>query len=631
MRQVSEDIKNAIKSDKYDCRFFIVLDKEKISEDIAEVKLTSILGEKLIGNIMTSEINFKLFNASRYKLTDKEIEFIIQINDEEINFGKFKVLEPETKDKNSDEINVRAISEGLILDKKELVIEGNKTLEQIAKEKTLFIDDFITKDFLVKNASKFDNISEFYQTLSSALGGNLDLDNKIIKKLSKTAVIELTDLFDLKESGYELKGVNCIVLSRIDNGDGKSTEDVIKKLDNVTEENLSEFKIIGNQFLDDDREAGASLLLNELKGLNYKGCEFEIPLNPILELADYVTVKTLNPFNCYITEIEHDFNNLTTTIKSSIMTKSQTDHKSATNKDKLKRVEIKVDKFNSKIESITEVVDENTSKVIKAIQDIEKLSYDFTNIGGLNLIKNSLLLKTTDDKYDFWNIEDKSEDNFLTIQGSNNSLTKGGESGVIVSFKNKKLSQNLTVKADLPSLLEKDKTYYTLNFRVQKDSVSKLIVRLFNELEEHKLEITEEADFKEYEIKAILPKKENFTIELDAEENVTITDLMFSSGKEKIKWNQASGETMNGNVQINENGLKVKNSKFIGDHTEITPLGLGGYSNISGKTEKVFGLDRDKTFSTKLEAKEEFTLKPAKIVPIRTGEVQGIAFVEVVK
>ena len=65
MRQVSEDIKNAIKSDKYDCRFFIVLDKEKISEDIAEVKLTSILGEKLIGNIMTSEINFKLFNASR--------------------------------------------------------------------------------------------------------------------------------------------------------------------------------------------------------------------------------------------------------------------------------------------------------------------------------------------------------------------------------------------------------------------------------------------------------------------------------------------------------------------------------------------------------------------------------------
>ena len=519
----------------------------------------------------------------------------------------------------------------MILDKKELVIEGNKTLEQIAKEKTLFIDDFITKDFLVKNASKFDNISEFYQTLSSALGGNLDLDNKIIKKLSKTAVIELTDLFDLKESGYELKGVNCIVLSRIDNGDGKSTEDVIKKLDNTTAENLSEFKIIGNQFLDDDRETGASLLLNELKGLNYKGCEFEIPLNPLLELADYVTVKTLNPFNCYITEIEHDFNNLTTTIKSSIATKSQTDHKSATNKDKLKRVEIKVDKFNSKIESITEVVDENTSKVIKAIQDIEKLSYDFTNIGGLNLIKNSLLLKTTDDKYDFWNIEDKSEDNFLTIQGSNDSLTKGGESGVIVSFKNKKLSQNLTVKSDLPSLLEKDKTYYTLNFRVQKDSVSKLIVRLFNELEEHKLEITEEADFKEYEIKAILPKKENFTIELDAEENVTITDLMFSSGKEKIKWNQASGETMNGNVQINENGLKVKNSKFIGDYTEITPLGLGGYSNISGKTEKVFGLDRDKTFSTKLEAKEEFTLKPAKIVPIRTGEVQGIAVVEVIK
>ena len=64
------------------------------------------------------------------------------------------------------------------------------------------------------------------------------------------------------------------------------------------------------------------------------------------------------------------------------------------------------------------------------------------------------------------------------------------------------------------------------------------------------------------------------------------------------------------------------------DIIKLNPrVGLRGYSGISGVLEAVFGIDRDVTFSKKLKALEEFTLEPAKFVPMREGEVEGVGVV----
>lgn len=64
------------------------------------------------------------------------------------------------------------------------------------------------------------------------------------------------------------------------------------------------------------------------------------------------------------------------------------------------------------------------------------------------------------------------------------------------------------------------------------------------------------------------------------------------------------------------------------DIIKLNPqIGLRGYSGVSGVLEAVFGIDRDVTFSKKLKAIEEFTLEPAKFVPMRDGEVEGVGVV----
>lgn len=66
------------------------------------------------------------------------------------------------------------------------------------------------------------------------------------------------------------------------------------------------------------------------------------------------------------------------------------------------------------------------------------------------------------------------------------------------------------------------------------------------------------------------------------------------------------------------------------DIIKLNPqIGLRGYSGVSGVLEAVFGIDRDVTFSKKLKALEEFTLEPAKFVPMRDGEVEGIGVVSI--
>ena len=109
--------------------------------------------------------------------------------------------------------------------------------------------------------------------------------------------------------------------------------------------------------------------------------------------------------------------------------------------------------------------------------------------------------------------------------------------------------------------------------------------------------------------------------------DATFTDNMLAIGEMRAGWQQANGEVMNTQVNINLDGVLVRSSVFLGDYTVMSPLEFAGYSNLNGRLTKVFSLNRDVTEMTRVNISGEMTMDPIKIVPIRTGNNRGWAFV----
>ena len=206
------------------------------------------------------------------------------------------------------------------------------------------------------------------------------------------------------------------------------------------------------------------------------------------------------------------------------------------------------------------------------------------------------------------------------------SLSAGCLSGHSFTLQNKIATQKVLVNSD---------SYYTFSTRIKKGLDGSCYVKLYNSNEEYIIEINEgeEAFYKEYELKSLLPKDNYYIIEFygSADSDTTFTDNMLALGEYKSQWTQANGEIMNTQVNVNLNGVLVKSSVYLGDYTVMSPLEFAGYSNINGTITKVFTLNKDVTFMTKAEVKDEFRMVPIKIVPITSGDLQGWAFVPSIK
>ena len=221
----------------------------------------------------------------------------------------------------------------------------------------------------------------------------------------------------------------------------------------------------------------------------------------------------------------------------------------------------------------------------------------------------------------FTGFEPYLESNII-IDSNTESLSAGGLSGHSFTLRNKKASQKVLVNTN---------SYYSFSTKIKKGLDGSCYVRLYNANEEYIIELKEgeEAFYKEYEIKSLSPKDNYYIIEFygSADSDATFTDNMLSLGEYKSQWTQANGEIMNTQVNVNLNGVLVKSSVYLGDYTVMSPLEFAGYSNINGTITKVFTLNKDVTYMTKAEVKDEFRMVPIKIVPITTGDLQGWAFV----
>lgn len=366
-------------------------------------------------------------------------------------------------------------------------------------------------------------------------------------------------------------------------------------------------------------------IYDKLNGLQYQTLEVHMWGDPSIDTGDKIKLDNVTSFcqkdwtwgNGFYGDYKTILN------KTSVISNVE----KISNKAKIRRLQSLINELDGMIEILAQETNEQEERLTKYYQDFNEFMLSVKKTGNDNLLKNSVMFAYDSNKVPAdWIVEEEGE---LSIFTDTESVTAGGISGHSFSLKNKKVRQRIFVKQDFETI--EDKTYYTFSTKIKKDVTGTCYIKLYNSNEEHIIQLNEgESSFYgNYEIKGLLPKDGYYDIEFYASEdsNAIFTDNMFSLGEYVIPWTQASGEVMNTQVNINLNGVLVKSSVYLGDYTVMSPLEFAGYSNINGTITKVFTINKDTTLVRKLESEDGIQMKPIKIVPVLTGDVQGWAFV----
>lgn len=417
--------------------------------------------------------------------------------------------------------------------------------------------------------------------------------------------------------------INSVVLARTPQEDNIYMRDEASIRDN----GLTEFKIENNEIIDKDRDNAMTPIYNALKGISYYPFESSTEGLGWYEIGDKITIinDTGDLFETAIFNINIDIDgSIKETLKTVAETKTQTQYQYATTIAKrVKNTEIIVNKQDEYIKSlVSDMYDENgviNNKFTEIYQNLTEIIQSVQNSGGSNLLKNSVMFAYENDNVNDWELSETGE---IVISSNAESLNAGCLSGHGFSLLNKTASQKILVNSD---------NKYSFSTKIKKGLDGSCYVKIYNSNEEYLIEVIEgeEVFYKEYEIKDLSPKDNYYIVEFygSADSNATFTDNMFSIGEYKSQWTQANGEIMNTQVNVNVNGVLVKSSVYLGDYTVMSPLEFAGYSNINGTITKVFSLNKDITYTKKLEAEDEINMTPIKIVPVKTGDLIGWAFV----
>lgn len=427
--------------------------------------------------------------------------------------------------------------------------------------------------------------------------------------------------------------INSVVLSRTPQEDNIYMRDE----ESIQLNGLTEYKIENNEIIDKDRDNAMTPIYNALHGISYYPFETTTEGLGWYEIADNFDIvnDTGDVFNTSLFNFSITIDgSIKEILKTVADTKTQTQYQYATTIAKrVKNTEIIVNKQEQYIEQlVTDMYDENgviNESFTNVYQDITNIVNSVQNSGGSNLIKNSVMFAYDDNNNPInWDVEG---DGILEISSSAEALANGSLSGHIFTLTDKTVKQKVLVKLDSDDVAEDKKVYYTFSTKIKKDTTGTCYVKLYNANEEYIIELGEgeSSYYGDYEIKALLPKDTYYIIEFygSQDSNATFTDNMFAIGDYKTQWQQASGEIMNTQVNINIDGVLIKSSVYLGDYTVMSPLEFAGYSNINGTVTKVFSLNKDTTLVKKLESEDEFKMVPIKIVPIKTGDLKGWAFV----
>ena len=467
-----------------------------------------------------------------------------------------------------------------------------------------------------------DVIEEIAQTTATtAIISGLSL--KFVPFTAPTETIVGGTLKTLKLSD-EYGVINSIVLSRQPQNDDIFLSDTAS----ITTNGLTEFKIVNNQIMDDDRTTLITDIYNALNGISFYGSTLKTEGHGWYEIGDTLTISQSDiDYDIFITEIHLTLDGgITENIVCTVPSTTSTDYLSAGGILKtIYNTELKTDKQNQEILAVVSEVatlgDEVSSNYSEVIQTINSVTNTFQTTGGSNLIKNSVGYATeTDGSLTLWT---QTGTGIVDSNTSPESFNYGAISGnqINMSGASVNLSQHILVQIG---------GKYSLSFRVKKDVAGSASVTLSNTADSFVVDIDNGTSYLWDELTSAAFQPTLGYLDIDilcTNTEVSFTDIMLVTGDSIVPWQQSNGEILNSQVSLNSEGIKVNSSLYEGDFTQITPLEFAGYSSISGSSQRTFYLNRDITHTKKFEAEDQISMDPIKVVPITTGSVTGWAFV----
>lgn len=287
-------------------------------------------------------------------------------------------------------------------------------------------------------------------------------------------------------------------------------------------------------------------------------------------------------------------------------------------------------------ETLSDTVAANYTEVT---QDIDDLTITVQQMGGINLIQDSVGFLLGNPSPGIAQLWTKSGVGTIDALPNNDSTNFGAISGNAISMNgaSPKISQVLSKIA----IVNK----YALSFFVYKGTAGSVQVKLSNGSDDFQLNIAAGTAYGwvQFKLEDIQPTANGFTIEISAAgtTDFKFSDLLLNQGQYAQEWGVAQGEAMSANAIFTSSGLQIKSTNYPGDATFMTPLGFSGFSAAGGSPTKVLSLDRDATKTKTIQTGTNGFANPASTqdgaidyngiivaVPVASGVIAGLAFVK---
>ena len=649
-QNLGDEFYDAMKAPVKELQGFINADDCSITSenDLIEFRIT---GE--IQPLSTAMRKAEIKVYGEYNLINQwvEVGYGVKLEDESykyLNYGQFLIIE-QNYIKDEDTTSYIAYDKMILTMKayEPLEVEYPITLfnytQAICDKVGVQFGNWILEynnDYLI-NEELWENINgityrDILQQIAQSCGATAfinEFDNLEIRACGNGEIcpeITYDDLINLKV-GEPYGPINSIVLART------PQEDNIYKRDeeDIEENGLYECRIENNEIIDKDREGAIDGIYDAINfGLPYYPFECTTIGLGYYELGDkmYIINSEGERLECVcIQSIDVLFDGgIKEVLKGFVPSLTQTQYQYASPITKrLRNTEIVVNKQDQYIKQLVSdmyeengIINENFTEIN---QDINNIITSIQASGGINLIKNSVMFAhDTNNAPTDWTV---SGNGTIDIMTSSESLLNGCLSGNMFVLNNKTVKQRIQVK----NSTEDNKNYYAFSTKIKKDLSGTCYVKLFNNVDEYIINVAEGENpyYAEFKIDRILAHNNYLDIEFygSANSNASFTDNILCLGENALNWQQADGELMNTQVNINKDGVLVKSSIYAGDYTVMSPLEFAGYSNINGSIIKIFSLNKDTTTVKKLKCEDEITMNPIKIVPVTSGDMQGWAFV----
>ena len=432
---------------------------------------------------------------------------------------------------------------------------------------------------------------------------------------------------NLKKAKLEPKygPVNSVVLARTPAEDNIAVTDE----ESIAENGKTEVKLANNEILDDDRETLAQPILDAVDGFYFYPFEITTEGHGWYEVGDRLTITDgTYSWEIIVSNISLSIGNgIKEVIKGVAPSETQTNYALAGGITKtIYNTEIKVDKQGQEIISVVSRQDQFENQTLEnfsqVTQNINSITTTIQTTGGGNLIHNSVGYNLDSNR----NLVGWDKTGTVSSETSPESVSYGAISGNQIDIgASSSMTQRIIVDGSGNRL-------YTFSLRAKKSATGNAIIHLRNNIDDYTIEIPEGETvlWSNYSLVGIEPHSTYFDVVIQTDGAVTelsVTDLMMTVGNSTTPWVSASDEILSKNVAVDSSGVTVR-SNTTNDYVQLNELGLNGFSDASGSMENVFTVNRDTTEVSKLKTRNQITMSPIKIIPIKSGTRAGWAFVK---